>query len=148
MSRFYQLNTLYSITINPCDKYQFFRRKERLALFRNKLYEMFVSRWCDYDLYIELSEPRDTLIHKYQGARLHIHGYIGFTHKDQLLHFLLYEMGRLCQLGSINIDTVSNVTTWTTYCHKQELFSKCYRRISNFVDPVEFMESIGKIKKN
>jgi len=137
---FYIAHQWYSITINPCDRYQYFGRTTRFQLFKNKWYEVFLSKWCNYDLVIELSEPRDVLEHKYQGSRLHLHGIIQFNSGHQIKHFLLHVMRELCQYGSINIDICPDMQYWYEYCNKQTLLPLSEKRLSNFINPDELYE--------
>ncbi len=133
----YKCNTIYSITIAPCDKYQFFG-KERLSKFRDYFYKKFADRWCDYLIYIEISEPTGLMDHKHQGARLHIHGFIKFTSISQIQNFLLSGMRSLCQVGRTAIDIPHYINVWFVYCTKQALLPDKVRRLSNFSDPEEF----------
>ncbi len=132
VEQFYKINTWYSITINPCDKYQFFGNIDRLQKFRNYFYELFVSNWCQYEMFIELSEPRGTLIYKYQGPRLHLHGKIKFSGKAMMIAFLLDGVRRLCHVGSIDIDSIDDTDVWLTYCTKQKHLHSRITRLSNY----------------
>lgn len=127
---YYKKNIPYSITLNPIDKYQFMGKIERLKRFRNLVYEQFVSNWCEYELYIEISEPRGFKTQGYSGPRLHIHGTIIFRKNKEILDFLLDKYYRLLRWTSVDIDTISDKTKWKEYCIKQNIIKN--NRISNY----------------
>ncbi len=133
----YEVGQIYSLTMSPHDTCQYFG-KERLDLFRRRFFKLFSSAWCDHVLYTEISEPHGLLLHKNQGARLHVHGFIRFNNTTQILNFLLIYLRKLCQTGRIAIDVPTDITEWRVYCTKQTLIPKKYRILTNFIDPNEF----------
>ncbi len=127
---YYKLDTYYSITINPIDKYQFYTNPTRFERFRNFVYENMISTKMEYELYIEISEPHGMKTQGYTGPRLHLHGYLLFRNGTELRQFLLSGYYKLLRFASVDIDTIADRQVWKTYCTKQHLFHN--RRISNF----------------
>ncbi len=70
---YFKTNTKYSITLNPIDKHQYFGSAKRYILFRAYIYEQLLSLTCEYQLYIEISEPHGMHTQGYTGPRLHLH---------------------------------------------------------------------------
>lgn len=119
---------IYSITINPNDKHQYYQSpkanytsyKDRLKTFKrywsNMFTEMFSLHETDYYLCIECSEPID----KPTAPRLHFHGWIRFNTIDSINEYLLINLRALQSVANINIDTIEDHDYWYDYCHKQE----------------------------
>jgi len=119
---------VYSITINPNDKKQYYQSpkvnyagyKDRLKAFKrgwhNLFTEMFSLNETDYYLCIECSEP----LEQNNPPRLHFHGWIRFNSIDAINEFLLINMRALQHVSNINIDMISDQQYWYDYCHKQE----------------------------
>jgi len=131
---YFKLNTLYSITLNPSDKYQFHNTPYllRYKKFRNYLYEQLLPITCKYTIYIELSEPHQNITSGNIGPRLHAHGLLEFTKKKQLTKFLLSDMYRLLRTMYVDIDTVESLPIWLKYCTKQQLLP--HPIITNFTE--------------
>ena len=136
---FFKTGTLYSITINPVDRFQFFGNPLRLQKFRSHVYEAFLPLECKYRLFIELSEPNGFKTSGYKGPRLHCHGIINFPKKKHLLSFLMDYYYRILRTMSVDIDTISDKEYWLNYCTKQNLIEN--NIIHNYVN-------IGRYKKN
>lgn len=126
---FFQLHTLYALTICPCDKYQFYRSQDRFDKFRSFWYEQLISL-KKYEMFIEISHPHDRQLKGAQGPRLHLHGTITFETNKQLANFLLYKYRSLLQLSILEIDTVSDKKHWYKYCTKQTIFKN--NRLASF----------------
>lgn len=118
---FYKINTNYSVTLNPVDKYQFFGRIDRYQKFHTFMYDNFLSFVGKYELFIEISEPRGMKIQGYGGPRLHLHGTISFKSKKQIKWFLLYGYYKILRYSSFDIDTIDDLTKWRIYCTKQTI---------------------------
>ncbi len=122
---FYVPNVMYSITINPSDKYQFLGKPERLIKFMNFMNENVIS-WnqigINYELYFELSEPRNTTG---VGSRLHMHGTIEFRTNKAVRSFLLNEMYKITRYAVFDIDTIDDPLYWKAYCTKQQSIIHC-----------------------
>ncbi len=127
---FFQTNTKYSITLNPVDKHQYFGKPNRYRLFKNFMYEQLLQLDCEYQMFIEISEPTGFHTKGYSGPRLHLHGYILFPKKISLINFLLHHYYSLLRFTSLDIDTCGDEVTWFSYCTKQKLFKN--NRLSNF----------------
>jgi hypothetical protein len=121
---FYDVNKLYSITLNPCDQQQGFRSRDRLReviSFTEQLMDKVTRRCCSkmcYTLYTELSEPIDS--HKSESSRVHFHGVLLFKDTISIKMFLLYGYRLLCQHLYVNIDTITDLQAWINYCFKQQ----------------------------
>ena len=110
----------YALTYNPCDQYQYFGQSNRLVQFKDFINETFVgypSKGIHYELYIELSEPRNKTR---TGPRLHIHGTLKFHSKKAVRWFLLIGFYQLLQNGILDLDTINNQQIWDQYCKKQQ----------------------------
>lgn len=109
----------YSMTLNPNDKYQYPGKQDRMQLFRNTYYGIFVG-WTDtnYLFYTELSEPKN--VNGTIGPRLHLHGFIKFTTNAAIKRFLLHEHYKLNRIGIVDIDTIDDQEYWKKYCKKQQ----------------------------
>ncbi len=126
MTNYYQLNKPYSITIQPCDKYQFHGHPLRFKKFYDLYYTLFQNFKGEYDLFIELSEPHQQLAHQSAGSRLHIHGTIQFRKTKHLGNFLMYFQHKLLKYGNLDIDTIKDLAVWYKYCTKQHILSKSH----------------------
>ncbi len=118
---YYKVGQFYAITINPCDKYQFFGRINRCKRYHNFIYEQFLQFKCDYLLYIEISEPRGMHTQGYNGPRLHMHGTIYFENRKQLGWWLVEGYYKLLRFAAVDIDTIEDLPKWDAYCRKQNL---------------------------
>lgn len=126
---FFILNTWYSFTLNPIDKYQYFGKEDRFIRFCNFCYENLFILHC-YELHVEVSEPRGFHVQGYSGPRLHLHGKLKFRSKKELAKFLLTGYYKLLRWSSVDIDTIGDMEKWDAYCIKQKLLKK---RLSSFV---------------
>lgn len=129
---YYVKDKLYSITLNPTDKYQYFGKIGRFKLFRSFIFQE-IQHWSqmgiDYELYIEISEPRGMKVPPYRGPRLHLHGYINFKTISSIGYFLSLGYYKLLKFTSVDIDTIADPKAWLSYCKKQHLFKN--NRLSN-----------------
>jgi len=123
---FYLVDTVYSITINPENRYQYFLKPDRIKLCKKTVESLLYSgsgvlHNITYTLHMEISEPRGALKNGYDGARLHFHGIVSFPHKSDILYFLMVVQRMLCKIGNIKIDTCPDIEVWHKYCAKQKL---------------------------
>lgn len=132
-----ELNKMYSLTLNPVDKYQFYGQDLRLLKFRNFVYEQLLTLAGDYTLVVELSEPLGMKTQGYTGPRLHMHGVIVFRKKEQLYKFLLTDYYKLTRWTSIDIDTIDDITVWMDYILKQDLVPKKRRYFTNNTEIID-----------
>jgi len=137
LQNYYKCNTMYSVTLNPVDKYQYFGKVNRLRLFRSYCYEQLLATNYRYEYFIELSEPRGMKTQGYNGPRLHMHGTISFSTPKELGGFLMTGLYDLLRWTSVDIDTILNKVIWDKYISKQHLIRK--NRLSNY--------NVIKIKK-
>lgn len=122
IDNFYEINKLYSITMNPVDSSQFLGKKDRYKKFHTHIYNLLIDMDIKYDLTIELSEPHGKMFTQgYSGPRLHLHGAIMFPDRKSLSKFLLNYHYKINKISSIDIDTINNKQTWTNYCKKQHI---------------------------
>lgn len=131
---FYQLKTLYSVTLNPEDSHQYYGEPplDRIRKFHNFCNVNMLQTGGIYRMVIEISEPRDFQPQgKYKGPRLHMHGTIRFDDNDQLLHFLSYGYYMLTRWTSTKFDTTDGTPAWYNYCNKQHVVPEEYRYITN-----------------
>ncbi len=123
---FYEPNKTYAITLNPIDKHQFFHRVDRYQRFRSFVFEqMFDVDRNNFDLYIELSEPRGMIIQGKSGPRYHMHGTIKWRTYGELRRFLSNDYYKLLRWTSVDIESIDDLQLWHGYCTKQsELIPK------------------------
>ncbi len=131
---FYKTKTPYAITINPIDQHQYFSSAQRMIQFRDFIYEQTMSWKWKYEMFIEISEPRNMKTHGYSGPRMHLHGFFVFRNTKELAMFLLHGYREITRYASIDIDTISDHPKWMEYCAKQKLFKR--NRISSFMDDI------------
>ncbi len=131
LKQYYNIGQLYAITINPIDQYQFYNSKDRFTAFRHLFFTLFQNCHLQYNLYIEMSEPRGMNTQGYKGPRLHMHGTFLFKTKRQLIWFLTYGYNKILKYASLDIDTIADLAQWKSYCTKQKLFKN--NTISNII---------------
>lgn len=129
---FFHTNRKYSITLNPIDKYQYYGLPDRIQKFRNFMYDHLLVLTCQYEFYIEISEPRGMHIQGYNGPRLHLHGWLLFKTKSQLGSFLVNQYYMLLKISSVDIDTIDDEAKWLEYCQKQRLIKN--NRLSSYME--------------
>lgn len=114
---------LYAITINPCDKKQYFRSEARVLNVKKYMYsllELYGDDDIRYHLYWELSEPKDNAVYGKQGSRLHFHGFIRFLTNKSVKRFLLYHQSLMAIETQYKIEHISDKRSWYNYCVKQQ----------------------------
>lgn len=126
LTSYYTINTLYAITINPTDSYQFFGQRNRLAQSRSYFQLLTTSFPGILHLWIEYSEPRGMHTAGYNGPRLHAHGWFTFTNKKQIGKFLEHGYYLLLRSNAVDIDTINDMDSWLKYCKKQKLIKKAH----------------------
>lgn len=105
------LKEVYSITINPSDKRQYFDCIDRVEL----LVEYMEKEICkvpnvDLKLHMEISRT----------GRLHFHGTISFNSYETITRFYKCHIHQWLEWGHINIDTIKDKEVWKTYCEKSK----------------------------
>lgn len=116
---FYETDGVYEITINPQDKYQYKHNKYRAELFVEQAVRKLrgcLSVSCEYELYIELSEPRNSNEIKGTYPRFHLHGTIIIR---DVFEFLQYGLTRLMAYSDYQINQ-HRPDKWSKYCKKQQ----------------------------
>lgn len=120
---FYKPEGIYEITINPCDKYQFRYTKHRTEHFVEvavRKLRSCLGASCEYSLFLELSEPRNSNPIKGTYPRFHFHGTISIKPDPQCLFSLLeYGLARLSDYGDYQINTY-RPDYWPQYYMKQQ----------------------------
>lgn len=102
-------NTLYTLSINPEDKEQYFNEKDRVVRFKEQWYGRLLinlAPYANYDLYLEISE----------AGRLHFHGTITVT---DVLGFYANAIPFMRANMTYEIDTIKDANWLTVYCVKQ-----------------------------
>lgn len=139
---FYQKNTLYSITINPNDQFQFKKKgQRRVSMFHNHFYEHFLSyttNRIEYNLHLDISEPRQMTVDKY--PRLHFHGTILFKTNGSIRDWLTYLLPDLLSKAYVDIDTVDDAGIWYDYMTKFDHISK--------LGPLSNLDQLNQAKPN
>lgn len=126
-SLFYNIG-FYAVTISPDDAHQYVGKEDRMKLFRQYWYEMFLCYKykynIDYHFELELSEPRNIKTPSYNGPRLHLHGIICFNKNSSIKGFLLEQYYKITKSALLDIDTLDNIDVWYNYCTKQNHIMK------------------------
>lgn len=123
--------TKYEITCSFIDKYQQIDRTQeplnanrinnhpllRLQLFTTWLEKKYLPRFnnCNYEFYLELSDPQRLDERKY--SRLHLHGIISFDNEYELLKWKLNDSYNLSKYGNIQLNDY-RPNYWLKYCTK------------------------------
>lgn len=117
---FYKKDTIYSFTLNPSDKHQYFGCADRLTKFHSFFYLLFqdLPSTIQYHFCIELSEPTHIVGEYSRGPRLHFHGVIRFTTLDSIKNWGLFHLDRISRDAQVMIDTCSDILVWQKYCYK------------------------------
>mgnify|MGYP003384953388 CR=1 FL=1 len=134
ITNYYNKQQLYTITINPSDRHQYYNNQDRLSKVRNwlheKLMETFDANNVKYDTRIEISEPHGNLIN-HQGPRVHLHGIFKFTSTLSIKNYLLFGQHKLNKEASIEIDICNDPILWAHYCDKQQNIIKPKTHLQN-----------------
>lgn len=114
-----KLNTFYALTINPNDKFQFIKVKDRFEHFKKAFAELFYKKLAtsEYKMYVEESNV----------GRLHLHGIIRFISWDEAQDFynFLMKIKDTCTFMFSNEDEAlseekkEKYKTWRIYMKKQ-----------------------------
>lgn len=101
-------------------------QKKYLPLFNN----------CNYEFYLELSDPQLVMERKY--ARLHLHGIISFDSEYEILLFKLNDLYNLHRYGSIQFNEY-RPNHWIKY------ITKDYKKVSKALE--HYNKSVSKIEQ-
>lgn len=126
-------NSVFAITIAPDDDWQYFKKPDRLKLFKDKFrtFLTFIIKQCaQLELYVEISS----------NGRLHYHGVIHIRDK---MEFYLYAVPALEEQATICLKAASEMREWYKYCTKQRLQGFKVERI-----PYILSRTKGMIEKN
>ena len=110
--------TKYEVTCTFIDKHQYIHMTKeplnkhrcnnnpllRLKLFTHWLKEKYLPIWdnCNYEFYLELSDPQRLDGHKY--GRLHLHGIISFDSEEELFMWKLNTSYNIGKYGNIQLN--------------------------------------------
>lgn len=115
-SNMMQIDTLYSITINPDDCHQYYGfpdRMDKLHKYWSKYFEKFSWR---YNLYAEFSNPSNSK----SFPRYHFHGLILFKSYKQLQRWYTRIQFELAKVAYFDFDTYDHTEHWKIYCRKSQ----------------------------
>lgn len=104
------LNTNYAFSLNPQQQPEIVNfYKVKLNTYKdwsNQIYDKFrTMRYCKISTYLEISKL----------GRFHFHGTIKIHDK---IKFVLYDLKRLMDIGTLEIDTIEDEMKWHLYCTK------------------------------
>lgn len=112
-------DTVYTITLNPKNEYQYFTNEDRKQAFfryhKNYIQKLtfltkpIMTNIFTTELYMEISPT----------GRLHFHGTIKILNKHMFYIHVLY---KLQDMYSYEIDHLTDPVIWTKYCLKQQPF--------------------------
>lgn len=137
---FFKTCTPYSITINPCDKFQYHNRPDRIKRVNGLIYEALLS----YDTFnvLEFSEPRGMSVKGKTGPRLHTHGILYFKKLKDLKRFMAHGYYNILRFASLDIDTIDDLEKWFAYMNKQNILSVKERYITRYISYKMFLKDI------
>lgn len=126
-----KVKTKYEVSCTFIDKHQYIHKTKepnnnhrcnnspllRLALFTNWLKTTYLPIWdnCNYEFYLELSDPQRLDKGKY--ARLHLHGIISFDTEEELFYWKLNTSYNLGKYGNIQLNKYRS-NHWPKYIKK------------------------------
>lgn len=135
--------TKYEVTCTFIDKHQYIHMTKepnnnhrcnnhpllRLKLFTNWLKTKYLPLWnhCNYEFYLELSDPQRLDKDKY--ARLHLHGIISFDSEEELFYWKLNDSYNLGKFGNIQLNNY-RPTYWLKYIKKD------YKKVKDMMAPL------------
>jgi len=120
------LKQVYAITINPCDKRQYFDCTDRIIKLTEYMEQQLLEvPNIDFKLWMECS----------RNGRLHFHGTICFPTYDSIKHYYVIQLHKWLELMNIEIKIINDIEVWQTYCTKSKsLFDvfisteKCFKK--------------------
>ncbi len=119
---FYEINKIYSITINFNDQSQYRRIKNpytRFHRFKELIYDTIGNgKDIRYLLHFDISEPLEMMVNKY--PRIHMHGCIKFLSNEAIRDWLMTITILLSKVAYVNIDTIEDISIWQEYCTKYD----------------------------
>lgn len=120
----------YSITINPNDSRQYFKKKKRIYLMHEYFVNYHFLRWkkngISFAFNYEISNPWKSFNKKgvNRPARIHYHGIIKFPNATAMGAWYFKYYNRIIEHAMIEIDTIDNPKHWLSYCRKNEPLMK------------------------
>lgn len=118
-SLYYVPDRWYSFTICPEEQEE--KSPGRWKTLCDRIHECLLSSLTgigEYRYNIEISEPRDRLPRQ-KVPRIHAHGRFRLRCNQSVRQYLLFGLYNLTQLGYVEVDTISDLDKWDTYCEKQ-----------------------------
>ncbi|AXH73544.1 MAG: putative replicase [Cressdnaviricota sp.] len=105
------LKTKYTFNFNPSDEYQYFGKEDRLKMFTNWSNTYVFNTFCaKLEVYLEISRL----------GRLHYHGTIEFDNVLDIREFFIDKLHSITLKGTLEIDTITDLNIWMTYCTKSK----------------------------
>lgn len=118
---FYKTNTFYSITINPDNNHQGNLKQGahgRMVQVKTLLWDVFNKYPEIYHiLHLDISEPTSI---RPSYPRIHFHGVILFRTNIAIRLWLVEVLYKLKNWCNIDIDTISDIKIWESYCKKYD----------------------------
>lgn len=121
------VNTEYTISINPDDSHQFtggtpnkspYDRLYHVIRYIQNTHMVKLDKQTHYKLYPEISLPKAD--NKTGICRIHVHGTIKFKTYEALYVFYMYILNNLKAVATVEIDTISCKETWSNYTKKNK----------------------------
>lgn len=122
-------NRVYTFNLAPSDTYQYFSAPKKSlndfdrerAFYKgmNKLLSELLLHDIDVVATVEITEPMK-VDRPVKGARLHLHGLIRFHDYIAIKWFLLYGFTLLCEVGTVDIDTITDFAGRMKYMRKMK----------------------------
>lgn len=120
---------VFAITIAPDDDWQYFKKTDRLKVFKDKFRTFLtftIKQYAQLELFVEVSS----------NGRLHYHGVINIRDK---MGFYLYAVPALEEQSTVCIKAASEMHEWYAYCTKQRLQGFKVERIPYIVSKTKGM---------
>lgn len=128
----YSTATIYEISINACNKYQYANdplRSTKAIQFYKSCIKSQLSDICQYYFTFEISEPKYGVDGK-PITRIHLHGVIKFNDIESILKFHETRFNNLISTCSVQMNMYRK-DYWPWYIHKQSHMMKSYPRLVN-----------------
>lgn len=119
---------------NRLDHHPLLRLKSFTTWLQKKYLPLFNN--CNYEFYLELSDPQQVCERKY--ARLHLHGIISFDSEYEVFLFKLNDLYNLHRYGSIQFNEY-RANHWIKY------ITKDYKKVTKLLE--HYNKSVSKVEQ-
>lgn len=134
---FYQINKVYSLSINYDNTIQSIKNYYRRAGRIKENLNILTKNKIKHILHFDISEPREIINNI---PRLHLHGIIYFKTNKQIRIWLTDIIPHIAEIATIKIDTIQDINIWEKYCKK-------YDHITDII-PIQYKLTWNRVNKS